>query len=71
MEQLIEKLKEILEIEEIDMSAKFADYEEWDSLSALSVIAMLNSDYHIQMKNADIQKYNNIGDFCKSVLEKS
>ena len=30
MEELIEKLSEILEVENIDITKKFTDYEEWD-----------------------------------------
>ena len=71
MEKLVEKLKEILEVEELDMNSKFTDYEEWDSLSALSIIAMLNTDYHIQMKNADIQKFATVGEFVNTVLNQS
>ena len=68
MEELITKLAEILEVEDLDVNKKFADYDEWDSLSALSVLAMLDSDYHIQMKNADIAAYENIEAFCKDVM---
>ena len=68
MEELIAKLAEILEVEDLDVNKKFADYDEWDSLSALSVLAMLDSDYHIQMKNADIAAYENIEAFCKDVI---
>ncbi len=69
MEELVVKLAEILEVEDLDLNKKFADYDEWDSLSALSVLAMLDSDYHIQMKNADIAGYESIEAFCKDVLD--
>lgn len=68
MEELIEKLTEILEVEELDVTKKFTDYEEWDSLCALSILAMLDSDYHKTMKAADIRNFASIEDFCKSVL---
>ena len=68
MEELIQKLTEILEVEKLDVTKKFTDYEEWDSLCALSILAMLDSDYHKTMKAADIRNYASIEDFCKSVL---
>ena len=68
MEELIEKLAEILEVEERDVTKKFTDYEEWDSLAALSILAMLDSDYHKTMKAADLRSFQSIEDFCKAVL---
>lgn len=68
MEELIEKLAEILEVEELDATKKFTDYEEWDSLSALSVLAMLDSDYNTSMKADEVVAFASIEAFCNEVL---
>ena len=70
MNELLEKLAEILEVDEVDVNKKFTDYEEWDSLCGLSVIAMLDSDYNMTMKNKEIVEFNSIKDFCEAVLNK-
>lgn len=70
MEELVEKLSEILEIENLDVTKKFNDYEEWDSLSALSILALLDSDYHTSMKTADILAFDSIEAFCNEVLSR-
>lgn len=70
MNELIEKLAEILEVDELDVNKKFTDYEEWDSLCSLSIIAMLDSDYKMTMKNKEIIEFNSIKDFCEAVLNK-
>ncbi len=70
MNELIEKLAEILEVDELDVNKKFTDYEEWDSLCGLSIIAMLDSDYNMTMKNKEILEFNSIKDFCEAVLNK-
>lgn len=70
MNELVEKLAEILEVEELNVTKKFTDYEEWDSLCALSILAMLDSDYGIAMKGTEIKEFNSIEDFCKTVLSK-
>lgn len=70
MEKLVEKLSEILEIEDLDITKKFTDYEEWDSLSALSVLAILDSDYHTSMKTAEILAFESIEAFCNEVLSR-
>lgn len=69
MEELLEKLAEIMEVDEIDVNKKFTDYEEWDSLCGLSIIAMLDSDYGMTMKNKEILDFASIGDFCKAVIK--
>lgn len=69
MNELLEKLAEILEVEEVDVNKKFTDYDEWDSLCGLSIIAMLDSDYNMTMKNKDIIEFNSIKDFCEAVIK--
>jgi acyl carrier protein len=68
METLQESLKEIFEVDELDLSVKITDLDEWDSLSSLSVIAMLDSDYGITMNQSQLAEFNNLGDFCKYVI---
>ena len=69
MEQLIERLKDILEVEELDITKKFSDYEMWDSLSVLSVIALLDSNYHKQMTGKEINSFASIEDFCQAAIK--
>ena len=69
MEELKEQLMELLEVEELDTTKKFTDYEEWDSLAGLSIIALLDSDYGITMKISDIKGFESIDAFCKYVIE--
>ena len=68
MEELVAKLAEVLEVEDLDITKKFTDYDEYDSLAALTILAMLDSDYHKTMKAADIRGYASIEAFCNDVL---
>jgi acyl carrier protein len=70
MENLIQQLEEILEVENIDTSRKFEDFEEWDSLTTLSVIAMLDSDYKISMSKQELSAFPSIAAFCKEILSR-
>lgn len=70
MEELKIKLAEILEVDDLDVTKKFSDYEEWDSLAGLSILAMLDADYHTSMKAADILAYDSIDSFCKDVISR-
>ena len=68
MEQLIEQLQELLEIDSIDLTKKFSDYDEWDSIAALSVMALLDSDYGMAIKNSELMAFKSIKEFCEYVL---
>ena len=70
MEELVAKLAEILEVDSLDLSKSFKEYEAWDSLAILYVISMLDSDYHKTMSAAELQQFETIGDFCNAVLNK-
>lgn len=70
MEELVSKLAEILEVDDLDITKKFMDYEEWDSLAGLSLIALLDSDYHTTMNSKEILAFDNIEAFCKDVLSR-
>jgi|LSQX01.3.fsa_nt_gb acyl carrier protein len=64
MNEFIEKIKEVLEIEdrEVNESDLFRDYDEWDSLAYLSVIAFLDEEYEIQMEEAEFKTLKTIED---------
>ena len=68
MEELKNKLSEILEVGDLDITKKFTNYEEWDSLTSLSILALLDSDYHTSMKASEIVAFDSIESFCKEVL---
>lgn len=70
MEDLLAKIAEILDVEEVDVTKKFTDYEEWDSLAALSILSLLNSDYHTAMKTSKLREYTSIEAFCKDILSR-
>ena len=70
MEDLIAKLADILEIEDLDITKKFSDYDEWDSLAGLSILALLDSDYNTSMSGKEIAAFDSIEAFCKEVLSR-
>jgi acyl carrier protein len=62
MEQFLEILIEVFERDDIDPNDEFRDYEEWDSLAYLSVIAMIDENYDIVITGEDFEKLNKIQD---------
>lgn len=71
-EKFLENLKEVFEIEdrELSMNDKFREYPEWDSLVYLSIIAMLDDEYDIQIEESDFKKLLTIGDLYNAVNKK-
>jgi acyl carrier protein len=61
-QEFIQKFKETLEIEdyEVMMEDEFRNYPEWDSLAYLSVIAMLDEEYEIQIETEEFKKLRTV-----------
>ena len=54
-EGFIELLKEVFEIEEIKFEDNFRDYDTWDSLTNISLIAMLDDEYDVIIPNTNFK----------------
>jgi acyl carrier protein len=55
MDSFYEKIADILEVDAIQEGDVLADFPEWDSLSVLSVIAMVGSDYGVVLTASDLR----------------
>ena len=64
-EQFDETDEELLTAE-----TKFKDLEEWSSLIALSVIAMIDEEYDVEVKGDDIRNSDTIADLFEAVKAK-
>ncbi len=65
MQDFIEKFAEAIEMESVDglkEDTRFRELEEWNSLAALSVIAMFDEEYDKELKVPDFKQANTIGD---------
>lgn len=61
MEKFIELFAEALEREdEIKMEDEFRNYDEWSSIAYLSVIAMMDEEYDVQIEEADFKKLRTV-----------
>ena len=63
----LDLVKSTLEIEdhEVNMTDEFRTYPEWDSIAYLSIIAMLDEEYEIQIEEAEFKKLKTVGDLFK------
>ena len=62
MEKFLESMIEVFERDSIKPDDEFRNYEEWDSLAYLSVIAMIDENYDIVITGEDFEKLNKIQD---------
>ena len=67
MEKLVKNIEELLEVENLDTNLKFTDLGEWDSLSVLSILALLDSDYGMNLTQKEVENFSSIADFIKYV----
>lgn len=67
-EELLEKIAEILEVDNIVGSEELMSFDEWDSLTALSIIALMDSDYGKLLTNDQIKEFKTINDIVEFAL---
>lgn len=62
-QKFIERFRESLQLEhrDIHMDDEFREYEEWDSLAYLSLIAMLDEDYDLRLEEAEFRELRTVG----------
>lgn len=71
-EKLINAFAEALEMEagKIQETDKFRDYENYGSLTELSVIAMLDSEFGIEIEMKEFNNYLTVADLLRLVSGK-
>jgi len=69
MENFICLISEALEKknEQIDKNDEFRNYEEWDSLAVLSLIAMIKQNYNITIPRKDFDELNTVSDLFEYI----
>lgn len=71
METFFEKFAEAIEREEkIEMQDEFRNYEEWNSIAYLSVIAMMDEEYDTQIEEVDFKKLITVQDLYNACTNK-
>ena len=68
MEDFLDGFVEILEDtdrSQLTEETKFKDLDEWDSMTALMVIAMFDDKYNVKITGNEIKESNTLGDLFK------
>ncbi len=62
MKEFREQIAEILDVAEVKESDVLADFAEWDSLSVLSTIALLDAKYGVNVTALDLKGVRTVAD---------
>jgi acyl carrier protein len=70
MNEFLNKLAEILEVGAVNETDELKAFPQWDSLAVLSVIAMLDANYGVNLRAADFGPINSAVDLWNLVQSK-
>lgn len=71
MEKFIELFAEAIDREdEVKMEDNFRNYDEWSSITYLSVIMMMDEEYDTQIEEAEFKKLRTVQDLYKACTNK-
>ena len=72
-EKFLASFKEALQIDgrEVALEDVFRDYEEWDSLGRLSLIAALDEEFDLQIEDKEFETLLTVGDLLQAVNRKA
>ena len=70
-EKFINLFCETLEIEDEQLTSEtiFRELEQWDSLAYLSVIAMIDEEFDVQIEGAKFKELKTIGDLVNEIVK--
>ena len=67
MNEFLKQVAGILEVDSVKDADELKAFPQWDSLSVLSVIAMLDANYGVNLRAADFGPVKTIGDLWSLV----
>jgi acyl carrier protein len=71
MENFENEMAELLEVDSVNESDRLQDFESWDSLTSLSIIAYIDEKYNVSMSAKDLIDAGTIGKLKDLVVSKS
>ncbi len=65
MDEFLKKMAAVLEVEAVQETDVLESFPQWDSLSVLSTIAMLDASYSVNLHASDVQAAVTAGDLWR------
>jgi acyl carrier protein len=70
MDKFLEQLAEIFEKDQVNTDDKLVDFDAWDSLTQLSIIALADEDYGVTISAMELREAETIGGIKKLIERK-
>jgi acyl carrier protein len=61
------QLAEVLEVDKVSSDDVLTDFPEWDSLTVLSLIAMLDAQYGLNITATELSEFKTAGEIARLV----
>jgi acyl carrier protein len=71
MEQFEIGIAELLEVDSVSETDILHDFEDWDSLTSLSIIAFIDENYSVAISANDLTEAKTIGGLKKMIASKT
>ena len=68
---LVEVLKEALEVKSVNLENNLDSYDNWDSLTRLSLIALIDEHFEIQFSDKEFDEFKTGQDIHEALIKKS
>lgn len=69
-DKLIEIVKEAFEEDNVNFNDELDSYDNWDSLSRLSLIALIDEYFDVQISDKEFNEFNTISDLFELLKNK-
>lgn len=70
MESFEDDIAELLEVDSVTDTDVLEDFESWDSLTILSIIAYIDESYNVTISASDLKETKTVGDLKDLVKAK-
>lgn len=70
MDEFLAEMAEILEEDQVSADDELQDFESWDSLAALSVLALADSEFGVTLTAQEANGASTVGDLYQLILAK-
>lgn len=71
VEKLVAIIKEALELEHVELNDFLDSYDTWDSLGRLSLIALIDEHFDIQISDKEFNEFETVNDVFNSLNKKN
>jgi len=61
MDKFLEQIAEILDEEQVNLDDELIDFDVWDSLAQLSIIALADEEYGVTISATEIREAETVG----------